>query len=249
MVREAVRDLDVEPLACGENGKSKLEDRDSAIGIEQSKIQNLKSKIADHRSQMENRQSVAAGPSPRFEFPVSNFGFPAPVWAACLLLVCQLSFPFLWRSLGTQSDRVGAAGAMPVAKSIGPGRPTLPLAVSTTPPAAKSTLVEHALSAGARKADSSLRSAPLRMTSPPGGSPAVIVVVKPHKTSHRICLEHFGRFDRELLKEIQALNPRITDPNCIETGQRIILPARTPTSPGTDSAGRAGAEPMNSVRN
>jgi general secretion pathway protein A len=341
IVLEAVRDLDVELLACGGNGKSKIEirkskfeNRDSAIGIEQSKIQNLKSKIADHQSQMENRQSVAAGPSPSFEFPVSNFGHqqsqitnrqsqmenrqsvaagPSPsfefrvsnfgfsAWAACLLLVCLFLFPSLWRSLGTQSDRVGAAGAMPLAKPTGLNRPTgsqsrgksgsaacgaeslwlsgadsLPAAprlgwkaqpssrvegvsqgggprkgeafphsrrqsrlgmlslgdFDATPPAAKSTLVDRASSAAART-----------------GSPAVIVVVKPRKTLYRICVEHFGRSDQKLLQQIRALNPRITDPDHIVTGQRIILPARTLKSPGTDSAARAGVEPMTSVRN
>jgi hypothetical protein len=101
-----------------------------------------------------------------------------------------------------------------------------------TPPAAQSTLVDRALSAAART-----------------GNPTVIVVVKPRKTLYRICVEHFGRSDQKLLQQIQALNPRITDPNHIVTGQRIILPARTLKSPGTDSAARAGVEPMTSVRN
>jgi hypothetical protein len=79
--------------------------------------------------------------------------------------------------------------------------------------------------------------------------PAVIVVVEPQKTLYRICLEHFGRFDEKLLEQIRALNPRITDPSHIETGQRIILPAPALTPSGTDSAGRAGVEPMTSVRN
>jgi general secretion pathway protein A len=220
---------------------------------------------------------------------------------AASVLACLLLFPSLWRSLGTQSDRVGAAGAMPLAKSTGLNRPTgsqsrgksgsaaccaeslwlsgadsLPSSprlgwkaqpssrvegvsqgggprkgeafphsrrqsrlgmlslgdFDATPPAAQSTLVDRALSAAART-----------------GNPTVIVVVKPRKTLYRICVEHFGRSDQKLLQQIQALNPRITDPNHIVTGQRIILPARTLKSPGTDSAARAGVEPMTSVRN
>jgi general secretion pathway protein A len=151
---------------------------------------------------------------------------------AASVLACLVLFPSLWKSLGTQFDRVGASGAMPVAKSIGLNRPTLPLAVSTTPPAAKSSLVDRVLGAAART-----------------GNPAVIVVVEPQKTLYGICVEHFGRFDNKLLEQIRALNPRITDPSHIETGQRIILPARTLTSPGTKSASRAGVEPMTSVRN
>jgi general secretion pathway protein A len=158
--------------------------------------------------------------------------FRSAALAASLVLACLFFFPSLWRSLGTQFDRVVSAGAMPVAKSIGLDRPTLPLAVSTTPPAAKSALVDRALSGAART-----------------GNPTVIVVVKPGKTLYRICVETFGRSDKKLLQQIRALNPRITDPDHIETGQRIILPARTLTSPGTDSAARAGVEPMTSVRN
>jgi general secretion pathway protein A len=151
---------------------------------------------------------------------------------AASVLACLFLFPSLWRSLGTRFETVGSAGAMPVATSIGLNRPTLPLAISTTPPAAKSTLVDRALSGAART-----------------GNPTVIVAVKPQKTLYRICVEHFGRFDKKLLQEIRALNPRITDPDHIDTGQRIILPTRTLTSPGTDSAGRAEVEPMTSTRN
>jgi general secretion pathway protein A len=149
---------------------------------------------------------------------------------AASVLACLVLILALWRSLGNQFDTVGA-GAVPAARSIGLNRSTLPLAVSTTPPAARSPLVGRALSAAAQE------------------DPTVIVVVEPQKTLYRICLEHFGRYDEKLFEEIRALNPRITDPSHIETGQRIILPARTLTPPGTDSAGRAGVKPMTSVRN
>ena len=61
---------------------------------------------------------------------------------------------------------------------------------------------------------------------------SLVVVVKPHKNLYRICLEHFGRYDKNLLQQIQALNPRITDPRIIVPGQRIILPAPTLKPPG-----------------
>jgi hypothetical protein len=84
---------------------------------------------------------------------------------------------------------------------------------------------------------------------PRAAQPAVIVVVKPRKTLYRICIEHFGRFDRDLVRQIRALNPRITNPRIIAIGQRIVLPTPTLKSPGSDSAGRASVEPTASVRN
>jgi general secretion pathway protein A len=170
---------------------------------------------------------------PRLAVPggLAHRPFRSAAWAVSVL-ACLFLFSSLWKSLGTQFDRVGSAGVMPAAKSIGLNRPTAPRAASITPPAAKSALVVPASSAATSI-----------------NSQGIIVIVKPHNTLRRICLKHFGRFDRKLLEEIQTLNPRITDPNYIKTGQRIILPTRTLTSPGTDSAGRAGVEPMASVRN
>jgi len=116
--------------------------------------------------------------------------------------------------------------------AIGPSGPTLPLTVSATTPPDKSAVVDGAAS-----------------DTVPSGNPTVVVEVKPSQTLEQISVSHFGRFDKKLLQEIRALNPRITDPDHIETGQRIILPGRTLTSPGTDSAGRADVEPMTSARN
>lgn len=158
--------------------------------------------------------------------------FRTAALAASLVLASLFLFPSLRRVLGTQFDRVVSAGAVPAAKSIGLERPTLPLAVSTTPPASKSAVADRAPSGAA-----------------PTGNPTVIVEVKPRKTLYRICVEHFGQFDRESVEKIRALNPQITDPNHIETGQRIVLPGRPRNSTGTYSGGLANGEPMTSARN
>jgi general secretion pathway protein A len=241
IVLEAVRDLDVEPLArMGEVPQSvswPQPKADSSLRCAPLRLTCPPESAAGDEGSLQCPLPPAPPAEPRGAPPLvvhSGLGqrpFRTAALAASLVLACLFLFPSLWKSLGTRFDRVGSAGAMPVAKSIALDRPTLPPAVSTTHPAAKSTLVDRALSAAARTGDTT-----------------VIVVVKPQETLYRICLEHFRRFDEKLLQQVRALNPRITDPNHIEAGQRIILPARTLTSPGTDSAGRAG-EPTASARN
>ena len=206
IVLEAVRDLDVEPLArmgevpqsgtwpqpradsslrCAPLRMTRHPDRSVTCPPEQGMTRPPESAAADEGSP-QCPLPPAPPAEPRGAPPSvvhSGLGqrpFRTEALAASLVLACLFLFPSLWRSLGTRFDRVGSAGAMPVAKSIGRDRPTLPPAVSTTHPAAKSTRVDRALSAAART-----------------GDPAVIVVVKPQKTLYRICLEHFSRFDEE----------------------------------------------------
>lgn len=64
-----------------------------------------------------------------------------------------------------------------------------------------------------------------RPASPPGRSNPLTIVVKPHQTLRHICLRYVGRFDSKVLEEILELNPQLTDPNRIEVGQRLRLPA------------------------
>ena len=206
IVLEAVRDLDVEPL--GRVG-----------GLPQSAVP--PAPPAEPRSAPRLAEHDGLGRRP----------FRPAALAASLVLASLFLFPSLRRSFGTQFDRVASADAVPMAKSIGVNRPTLPRAVSTTPPASESALVDRTASRAAST-----------------GNPTVIVEVKSRKTLYQICVEHFGRFDRESIQKIRALNPRITDPNHIETGQRIVLPGRTQASTGTYSAGLPNGEPLTSAR-
>jgi hypothetical protein len=165
----------------------------------------------------------------------SGFGrrpFRTAALAASIVLASLLLFPSVRRLLGTHLDRFFSGSFVLLTKSHDLSRPTLPLTVSATTPPDKSAMVDGAAS-----------------DTVPSGNPTVVVEVRPSQTLEQISVSHFGRFDKKLLQEIRALNPRITDPDHIETGQRIILPTRTLTSPGTDSAGRAEVEPMTSARN
>jgi general secretion pathway protein A len=50
------------------------------------------------------------------------------------------------------------------------------------------------------------------------------ITVEPDQKLHDICIKYFGKFDLELFHEIMALNPRLTNPDHIEAGQRLWLP-------------------------
>jgi general secretion pathway protein A len=87
------------------------------------------------------------------------------------------------------------------------------------------------------------------LPSPPPPAPTNVVEVKPGQTLRQISLCYFGRYDGNLVAKIRALNPRITDPNHIETGQRIVLPERGRVSAGTCSEGPADAQTTTTARN
>lgn len=53
---------------------------------------------------------------------------------------------------------------------------------------------------------------------------AIVVIVQPREDLRRICLRYVGRYDVRLLTKISELNPKLTDPNHITVGQRILLP-------------------------
>jgi type II secretory pathway predicted ATPase ExeA len=52
------------------------------------------------------------------------------------------------------------------------------------------------------------------------------VVVAPKQTLRQICLLHLGRYDGNVVEAIRRLNPALTDPNHLEAGQKIVLPAQ-----------------------
>ncbi len=56
------------------------------------------------------------------------------------------------------------------------------------------------------------------------------ITVKPNQTIRKIARQYLGGDDFKRLRQIQDLNPRLTDPNHIEPGQRITLPEALATS-------------------
>lgn len=65
--------------------------------------------------------------------------------------------------------------------------------------------------------------------------PAVSTVqVTPGKTLYRICTTAFGRCNPALMQDIRKLNPRLGNPNHIESGEKIRLPVTSATLGGTE---------------
>jgi general secretion pathway protein A len=61
-----------------------------------------------------------------------------------------------------------------------------------------------------------------------GGSTAatsLVVRVGREETLYRICMAHFGRYDRRILGAIRELNPALPDPRKIRAGQLLRIPA------------------------
>ncbi len=56
-------------------------------------------------------------------------------------------------------------------------------------------------------------------------NPAGTISVAPGQTLLEICVANFGKCDPEILREIRKLNPGLSNPDHIETGQKIRLPA------------------------
>ena len=60
---------------------------------------------------------------------------------------------------------------------------------------------------------------------PPSKDPKTVkIVVQSGETLRQITLRTLGRYDNRLIEQIQNLNPRITNPNHIETDQEIRIP-------------------------
>ena len=53
------------------------------------------------------------------------------------------------------------------------------------------------------------------------------VTVEPHQSLQEIAVKYLGGFDRMRLRQIEALNPTLKDPDHVEVGQKLWLPGNT----------------------
>jgi type II secretory pathway predicted ATPase ExeA/phage tail protein X len=54
---------------------------------------------------------------------------------------------------------------------------------------------------------------------------AITIAVQPSQTLQQICMQYYGRYDEDLVRQIRDLNPGITNLDHIEVGQELWLPA------------------------
>ena len=66
------------------------------------------------------------------------------------------------------------------------------------------------------------------------------ITVEPDQKLQEISVQYLGGYDLQRLHQIQALNPKLTDPDHIEVGQKIWLPGPLPVS-----AAKSAAPPAN----
>jgi len=67
------------------------------------------------------------------------------------------------------------------------------------------------------------------------------ITVEPDQTLQDISVQYLGGWDLQRLHQIQALNPKLTNPDHIETGQKIWLPGPSQVRMATNATPPASA--------
>jgi len=83
-----------------------------------------------------------------------------------------------------------------------------------------------------------------RATETAPNSAPFAITVEPDQTLQDISEQYLGGFDLHRLHQIQALNPKLTDPDHIETGQKIWLPGPPPVRIATNATPPASARKL-----
>lgn len=126
----------------------------------------------------------------------------------------------------TAVDRGGNIGAVPSAKTT-PSDTTI---LSASGSASTAAIADHT-----------------SIKEPSSKDKPFQIEVQSNQTLQNISLYYLGTWDLRHMKQIQALNPNLTDPNHIEAGQKIWLPASelalTAPNPTFQANGREHHEP------
>jgi type II secretory pathway predicted ATPase ExeA len=116
-----------------------------------------------------------------------------------------------------------------------PGRTGVPVARSTTSSADATILHATHSSIVAASTGTAIRN---HLNANPA---SFEVTVGPDQTLQDVCIQHLGNFDLQRLHQVEALNPRLADPDHIEAGQKLWLPkpAVEPTAENATSVASA----------
>jgi general secretion pathway protein A len=163
------------------------------------------------------------------QIPSSLSAAPAPSmgagWFPKVAIVIAVLLLMGWALL--KSHRWPSATA-----AVHVGHGASPLVTSAGSPSGPNQRRQHVAPAeAALQADSSVPSIVAAVPAAPGvneephpPSPASRIQVTPGRTLRGICVERFGNCNPELLQEIYKLNPRLSNPDHIESGQEILIP-------------------------
>jgi len=77
--------------------------------------------------------------------------------------------------------------------------------------------------------------------------PSRAVPVEPNDTLYRIVVRNYGKFDKQLYQQILDLNPSLTDPNHIVSGQVIRIPVIDTKRDEIPAAGLPAKAPVNGM--
>jgi len=128
--------------------------------------------------------------------------------AVCAILL--LSAWLIWQAFRTFSSE-GTVGANSTANGT-----------TALPPAVPRAVDPAAVPAASTPASADPLQAPVSVLRP--GHPIRFVPVREGQSLYSICAETFGECRPEVFKEIIKINPSISDPNHIVSGQRIAVP-------------------------
>ena len=74
-------------------------------------------------------------------------------------------------------------------------------------------------------------------------APSFQIRVGPGQTLQGVCVQYLGSFDLQRLHQVEALNPRLTDPDHIEAGQQLRLPGPAAENARSVASARISNEP------
>jgi general secretion pathway protein A len=77
----------------------------------------------------------------------------------------------------------------------------------------------------------------------PSMEDSILVTVEQESTLYKICVKEFGMYDPQIVRQILALNPGMTDPRKLRVGQQI----RIPTAKSVLAKQRVSANPLGST--
>ena len=100
---------------------------------------------------------------------------------------------------------------------------------------------DHALDLKAPPAPAATDAGETKATETAANSAPFAITVEPDQTLQDISVQYLGGWDLQRLHQIQALNPKLTNPDHIETGQKIWLPGPSQVRMATNATPPASA--------